>query len=176
GWRMVGAAAGLQFLQAALLHQAFGAYVAVLSTERGWSKTALSGAAALQSMETALLGPVLGWFIDRFGAQGMIRLGVLVFGAGFMLLSSIDTIAGFYAAVIVIAIGSAMCGYFPLSVAIIHWFERFRARALSSIGFGLAVGGVAVPAVAWSMQAYGWRATAFGAGVVAIAVGFPLSL
>src|SRR5687767_5259894 len=66
GWRMVGAAVGLQFLQAGMVTQAFGAYLAVLSEEQGWSKTALSGAAALQQMEVALLGPVLGWAIDRF--------------------------------------------------------------------------------------------------------------
>ena len=45
---MVGAAVGLQFLQAGMVTQAFGAYLAVLSEEQGWSKTALSGAAALQ--------------------------------------------------------------------------------------------------------------------------------
>ena len=61
GWRMAGAAAILQFLQSALLMQSFGAYVALLSKQRGWSKTALSGAAALQSVETAILGPALGW-------------------------------------------------------------------------------------------------------------------
>src|SRR5688572_32029115 len=65
GWWMVGAATGLQFLQAGLVSQAFGAYLAVLTEEQGWSKTALSGAAALQQMEVALLGPVLGWLIDR---------------------------------------------------------------------------------------------------------------
>ena len=43
---MAGAAAMLQFLQSALLTQSFGAYVAILSEQRGWSKTALSGAAA----------------------------------------------------------------------------------------------------------------------------------
>jgi hypothetical protein len=63
GWYMVAAGSGLQFLQAGLMTQAFGAYVAVLQEERGWSKTALSGAAALQQMEVAILGPVLGWFI-----------------------------------------------------------------------------------------------------------------
>ena len=48
GWRMVAAACGIQFLVGALLLQTFGLYVAVLSEEMGWSKTTLSGAAALQ--------------------------------------------------------------------------------------------------------------------------------
>ena len=54
---MVAAAAGIQFLHAGLLLQAFGAYVAVLSEERGWSKTALSGGAALQSIEARAARP-----------------------------------------------------------------------------------------------------------------------
>ena len=176
GWYMVGAASGLQWLQAALMTQSFGAYVAVLQAERGWSKTALSGAAALQQMESALLGPVLGWIIDRFGPQGIIRAGVVLFGAGLMLLSRTDTLGGFYAAFVVMALGASFFGFFPANVALINWFERWRARALSSLSFGLGVGGMCVPLVAWSLQSFGWRATAFSSGVFAIAVGLPLAL
>ncbi len=172
---MVAAGAGIQFLQSALLHQAFGAYFAVLVDERGWSKTALSGAAALQPMESALLGPVLGWIVDRFGPQGMIRAGIVTFGLGFMLLSQIDTIAGFYAAFIVIALGSSLCGFFPINVAIIYWFEKRRARALSMLSLGLAFGGMVVPVIAWGMQTYGWRATAFASGLAAMGFGWPLA-
>jgi sugar phosphate permease len=175
GWRMVAAGGGIQFLQSTLLHQAFGVYFAVLVEEFGWSKTALSGAAVLQPMEAAILGPVLGWVVDRFGPQGMIRAGIVTFGLGFMLLSQIETLAGFYAAFIVIALGSSLCGFFPLNVAIIHWFEKRRARALSILSLGLAFGGMFVPVIAWSMQSYGWRATAFASGLAAIAIGWPLA-
>ena len=175
GWRIVAAGGALQFLQSLLLNQAFGAYVAVLTAERGWSKTALSGAAALKSTETALLGPVLGWLLDRFGSQGVIRAGIVTFGIGFMLLSQTDTLPGFYAAFVVLALGASMCSNFPASVVIIHWFEKRRARALSMLQFGGALGGIFVVAIAWSIQTFGWRATAFGSGVVAILVGWPLA-
>jgi sugar phosphate permease len=175
GWRMVAAGCGLQFLQAGLLHQGFGAYLAVLTEERGWSKIALSGAAALQPMEAAFLGPVLGWVMDRFGPQGMIRIGIVTFGLGFMLLSRIDTLAGFYAAFVVIALGSSLCGFFPLNVALIHWFEKKRARALSALSLGLAFGGIFVPVVAWSLHGFGWRPTAFVSGLLVIVLGFPLA-
>jgi len=176
GWYMVGAGSALQFLQAGLMTQSFGAYVAVLQAERGWSKTALSGAAALQQMESAILGPFLGWFIDRFGPQGMIRVGVAVFGLGLMLLSQTDTLPTFYAAFLVIALGASFCGMFPINTALIHWFERWRARALSSMSIGLAFGGVFVPVVAWSLQTYGWQTTAFASGVIAIVIGLPLAM
>jgi MFS family permease len=173
---MVGAGCGLQFLQAGLLHHAFGGYVAVLQDDRGWSKTALSGAAALQQMEAAILGPILGWIMDRFGPQGVIRVGVFLFGGGFMLLSRVETLLQFYAAFIVVALGSSLCGFFPVNVALIHWFERKRARALSAMSIGLALGGIFVPAVGWSLVTYGWRATAFASGVIAIVAGFPLAM
>ncbi len=172
---MAGAAGGIQFLLSALLTQAFGAYVAVLSEELGWSKTALSGAAALQSVEAAAVGPALGWAMDRFGPQAMIRVGIVVFGLGFLSLSQVDSLSGFYACAIVLAIGASLGGYFPLTVALIQWFERYRARALSILSLGLALGGLTVPIVAWSMQSFGWRATAFASGLIAIAVGLPLA-
>ena len=175
GWKLVGAATGIQFLLAGLMMHSFGAYVAVLSEERGWSKTALSGAAALHQMETALLGPVLGWLLDRFGPRVFVRLGILVFGAGLILLSRIDSLPAFYGAFVVIALGIGFCGFFPLNVAIIHWFERWRARAMSTLSIGLAIGGIATPLVGWSLQTYGWRATAAASGVIAIVIGFPLA-
>jgi len=175
GWRMVGAGLTMQFFQAALLQQAFGAYVSVLAEERGWSKTSLSGAAALQSAESAIIGPVLGWILDRFGPRNMMRVGVLTFGAGFMLLSQVDSIPMFYLAALVLAIGASLSGSFPLNVSIINWFSRWRARALSSVSLGLAIGGIFVPVVSWSMQTYGWRATAFASGIIVIACGWPLA-
>ncbi len=172
---MAGAAGVLQFLQSALLMQSFGAYVALLSEQRGWSKTALSGAAALQSVETAILGPALGWLLDRFGPRAMVQVGMLVFGSGFLMLSQIDSLAGFYAAAVLMAIGVSLGGYFPLTVALIQWFERYRARALSIMGMGMALGGVMVPVVAWSMTSFGWRATAFGSGLIIMTLGLPLA-
>ena len=176
GWYMVGAGASLQFLLAGLMTQSFGAYVAVLQAERGWSKTALSGAAALQQMESAMLGPLLGWLIDRFGPQGMIRAGVVIFGCGLMLLSQTDSLPAFYGAFLVIAVGASCCGLFPINVALIHWFDRWRARALSSMSIGLALGGISVPLVAWSLSSFGWRATALASGIIAIVVGLPLGM
>lgn len=175
GWRVASAGAGLQFMQAGLNHQSFGAYIAVLAVEQGWSKTALSGAAALQSMETAVIGPLLGWLVDRFGPGIMIRIGVVLFALGLVVLSQIDTLTGFYVAALIIAAGVSLCGYFPINVAIIHWFERKRARAMATSSLGLALGGLIVPLVAGSIAAFGWRATALGSAVAVLLMGWPLA-
>jgi MFS family permease len=175
GWRMAAAGAGLQFLVSALLVQAFGAYVAVLAAEFGWSRTALAGGAAIQSLEGALIGPVLGWLIDRIGPRAVVRAGVVTFALGFLAFSTVETIPGFYAAVTLIAIGGSMSGYFPLSVCLMHFFERRRARALSLMSLGLAAGGLALPLLSWSIAAFGWRATCVGAAGVILVLGWPLA-
>lgn len=175
GWKMVGAAATLQILQAMMLHQAFGAYVAVLAIEEGWSKTSLSAASAMLSVEAALLGPVLGYFLDKFGSKGVIKTGVILFGTGFIFMSQITSLPQFYVSVGIIAVGASMAGYFPLNVAVIQWFEKKRARALSMVGLGFALGGVFVPIVAGAIEIFGWRATAMGSGISIILVGFPLA-
>jgi MFS family permease len=175
GWRVVVAGGTLQFFQSMLINQAFGAYLAALVADRGWSKTAVSGAAALKSTESALLGPALGWLVDRFGSRRVVRAGVVLFGVGFMLLSQTNTLLAFYAAFVVLALGASMCSNMVVSVAIIQWFEKRRARALSACQFGAAVGGLFVFVVAWVIQTYGWRVAAFGSGVLLIVCGWPLA-
>lgn len=175
GWRIAAAGFGLQCLLAALLLQAFGAYVAVLSQELGWSKTVLAGGAAIQSLEGALIGPVLGWMIDRVGPRIMVQGGVLLFAAGLFALGHIDSLAGFYGAVTLIAFGASMCGYFPLSVCLVHFFRGQRARALALMSLGLSAGGLAVPLLTWAMQTWGWRYAAWGSAALVLLLGFPLA-
>jgi MFS family permease len=162
-------------LLAAFLTQALGLYIAVLSDEMGWSKTTLSGAAALQSVEAAIIGPVLGWIMDRVGPQKMIRLGMVLFSAGLLMLSQVNAVATFYTSAILMAIGASLSGYFPLSVALVQWFEKFRARALSIMSLGLALGGLVVPLMAWSIQTWGWRYTAGGTGLLVLLFGLPMA-
>jgi sugar phosphate permease len=98
-----------------------------------------------------------------------------MFGSGFIFMSQIDSLLGFYLAVAVIAVGASMAGYFPLNVAVIQWFEKKRARALSYVGLGFALGGVFVPIIAGSIEIFGWRPTAMGSGIAAILIGYPLA-
>ncbi len=175
GWRIAAAGAGIHFLHSALLLQAFGAYVAVLSEENGWSKTALAGGAALQSLEGALLGPLLGWLVDRFGPRLLVQAGIVLLSLGFLLFSQLQTLGDFYVAVLVISVGASFSGYFPLSVALVHWFEKRRARALSFMSLGLALGGIAIPLVGWAMQSFGWRQTALATAVICLVAGLPLA-
>lgn len=175
GWRILAAAGAIQLLLGIFLSQSFGLYIAALSEEMGWSKTTLAGAAALQSVESALIGPVIGWILDRFGAPSVIRVGIVVFSAGLLLLSQVQSVATFYLSAVLMALGASLSGYFSLSVTVVHWFQRHRSRALSVLSMGLATGGLLVPLMAAVMQRWGWRTTAWISGVVALVVGLMLA-
>ena len=175
GWWMVWASFGLQVVQTGLLQQSLGAYIATLREEFGWSKAALAGAAVIQQVESALLGPIQGWLVDRFGSRGMVRVGIVILGSGFVLFSRVESLAGFYASFVLIALGSGLSGFFPLTIALMHWFEKRRARALSTMNLGGACGGMLAPLVALSMLSFGWRTTALASGVLIILIGLPLA-
>ena len=175
GWRISFAGAAMQFLLSSLLVQAFGAYVAVLSEQKGWSKTALAAGAALQSVEGAVLGPLLGFLVDRLGPRAMVHAGVVVMALGFACFGLVDTLPGFYGAVLLLVVGGSLCGYFPFSVTLVHWFQRRRARALSLMSLGLALGGISAPAVGWAMQTFGWQHMAFVSSVLFLVFGLALA-
>jgi MFS family permease len=175
GWWVVGAGFGLEALIGSLFFYAYGAYVVLLREEFGWSRTLLSAAFALARAESAVLGPIQGWLTDRFGPRVLIRVGMIVLAAGFMLFSQITGPVTFFAVFFVMAVGAGLGGYLPITVAIVNWFRRRRAQALAFSSVGMAVGGLMTPLVAALMLKVGWRWTAFLSGVVILLVGLPLS-
>ena len=175
GWWMVGAGFGLELLIGALMFHAYGAYAVLLREEFGWSKTLVSAAFAMSRAESGILGPVQGWLTDRFGPRALIRIGMCVFGLGFMLFSRIEGPVAFFATFFMMALGSSLGGYLPISVALVTWFRRRRALALSISGMGMSIGGLLTPLVALSLTRFGWRATALVSGILVLLVALPLA-
>lgn len=176
GWWIVAAGFGTQALSGALLFHAFSSYVVFLQDEFGWSRTSLALAFAMQRVESGLLGPVQGWMIDTFGPRRVMGVGMLIFGAGFMAFSQINSLLSFYLAFLLIAVGSSLGTHFGSTVAIVHWFKRKRTLALALMMLGLSAGGLLQPAVVLGLEGLGWRTMAFMSGVLIIVVGFPMVL
>ncbi len=175
GWYVVLGGIGIQALQGALLNSSYGTYTAVLQNSFGWSKTALAGGYSLQQVTLGVIGPLEGFLIDRFGARAVMRIGIAVFGIGFVLFSRFNSLLTFYASLTVIAVGVSLGGFVPLSATIVNWFIRRRSTAMGLMSTGMGIGGFLAPVVAWSLIANGWRATAFASGLIVIAAGLPLT-
>jgi len=175
GWWIVAAGFANQLIAQALLHRSYAAYITLLRQEFGWSNAELSAAYSMQQVENGILGPIQGWLVDRFGPRASMRAGVVLFGAGFILFSRIDSLPGFYAAFLLMSVGASLTGVLPYSVAIVNWFNRRRGRAISTMQMGGAIGGLLIGAVAFSLESVGWRVTALGSGILVIVVGLPLT-
>jgi MFS family permease len=104
-----------------------------------------------------------------------MRFGFVVFGVGFILLSQVQSLWQYYAVFVLMAIGFSSTAFFPLTVAMVNWFERKRARVLATMSLGFAGGGLLVPVIAYSLEHWGWRETAFASGILMIVVGIPLA-
>jgi sugar phosphate permease len=175
GWWIVAAGFGIEALIGALMFHAYGAYLVLLREEFGWSRTMLSAAFSMARVESGILGPLQGWLTDRFGPRALIRVGMGLFGVGFILFSRIGSPLAFFAAFFLIAVGSSLGGNLSMGVALVAWFRRRRALALSLSGMGMAVGGLLTPLVVLGLSRFGWRSTAFLSGVLILIVGMPLA-
>ena len=175
GWWVVLASAGIQLIGGLFFAHSFSLYVVELKTEFGWSNSVLSFAFALTRMESGILGPLQGWLADRFGPRSVLIVGTLMFGGGLMLFSYTSSIFSYYMSVLAIAFGASLGGFATLMVALVNWFQQHRSKAVAASQLGYALGGLALPAMAFSIQAFGWRSTAFVSGFIVIAVCLPLS-
>jgi sugar phosphate permease len=175
GWRIVAAGFVIEALIGSLMFHAYGAYLVLLRDEFGWSKTLLSAAFAMARAESGILGPIQGWLTDRFGPRALIRVGMTVFGIGFMLFSQIRSPTTFIATYFLMALGSSLGGFLPVTVAIVNWFRRRRALALSISATGMAMGGLLVQGVVLALSQFGWRWTAFASGILVLVIGLPIA-
>ena len=177
GWWIVGAGTVINALSGGLMLSGFTAYFLFLQRDFGWSKAVVSGAYSLTRIESAILGPLQGWMIDRFGPRLVTVAGLIVFGFGFILFSRVDSLVMFYAAFLVMAVGSSVGGMLAITTSVVNWFLRKRALAVGITMSGIGLGSlVLVPLLAWSLTTFGWRDTALASGVIIWLVGIPAAL
>jgi len=173
GWWIVLGSYVIQILNGALLFHAFSAYILPLQAEFGWSRAAVSGVFSMVRAESGILGPLQGWMVDRYGPRTMMRVGIVLFAAGYLYFSRISTLWDFYLAFALIALGSSLGGFIPIATTITNWFVRKRATALGLSMTGMGVGGLLIPLVVWGLTQYGWRDTAFCSGLLIFVLGLP---
>ncbi|MSQ29548.1 MAG: MFS transporter [Dehalococcoidia bacterium] len=175
GWWIVATGAAIQTVIAVLFNQAFGTYAVVLRNEFGWSRSALSGAFSMAGVESGMIGPAVGWFLDRFGPRNVMLVGIVSLGAGLIAFSFIQSLLMFYVVYFVMAVGGTLSGFLTITVALVRWFSRHRAKALGIAQVGFALGGLLIPITVTAIERFGWRPTAIASGVLIWAAGIPLA-
>ena len=152
--------------------QGFGNLAVELRSQFGWSKTSFSAAFSATRTGSAILGPMIGMTIARFGTKTVMRAGSFFILIGFLGLSQINTQLEFFIAMAVAAFGTTFAGFITITSALVKWFERKRAQALSMQTMGFAIGGFAGPLLVVSFGLFGWRESIAGAGVLLFVAGW----
>lgn len=168
---MVGAGVLLLALAQGLVISSYGAYSVVLNDTYGWSLTTLAGGFGLLQAVVGLLSPVAGWLSDRIGPRRTCRIGVGLLGCGLLGASQARTVGQFLALVVVMGVGHTLTGILPTTVAVVRVVRDGTAGAIALLATGMAVGGMSVPLVVLVLEAHGWRATTFGAGLLVFGAG-----
>jgi len=176
GWWVVSASAAIIFLTGGTFYYGFSALVKPLQNEFGWTRALISGAFSLRTEVGGLASPVVGYLVDRIGARRLLLAGSVLVGAGFIMLSRVESVWAFYIAVVIIAVGTSATGGSVALTAAAHWFERQRGRAMALLTAGAGSSGVMVVVLATLISAFGWREALLIMGIAQWVVCIPLSL
>ena len=144
--------------------------------EFGWSRTAISGAFSLARIESGLLGPIEGYFVDRVGPRRIMYIGIVVCFLGFIGLSLVDSLPMLYVAIVLgIVLGSSLGYHMPISLLIAKIFRERRSLAFGIFRMGPGLSGAIVPLVGAMIVWWGWRSAAVASGCMLLAAGLPIA-
>jgi len=148
-------------------------FVDPMTSEFGWSRTALSGAVSIGGVLAAMAAPFIGPTLDSKGPRVVLCLAVLGTAAATALLSLTQSLIVFYLLFCFARMNFA--GPYDLGIygAVSNWFVARRAFAISTVSLVQMAGLVAMPLIAFfAMQAADWRGAWLAVGLTVLVVGF----
>ncbi len=155
----------------------FSLFVKPLEESLGWARGETMAGFTLFYLMVGLASPIVGRFVDRYGARPVIPAGALMMGLGFVLVSRVSLLYVFYIGYVIVGIGASAMGLVPCSAVISNWFRRKRGTAVGLMAAGIGAGGVVMaPVVGFVLEHFDWRAAYLSMGILIMAVAIPLSL
>lgn len=175
GWWIVGAAFLVALYVGGVVFYGFTAIFEPIANDMGWSYAQISLAASLRGLELGFLAPVTGILTDRLGPRRLIFGGAVITALGLFMISRTTSLATFYGAFALLAIGMSATTLTVLMTAIANWF-RLKigiASAIAMSGFGFS--GLMVPLIVRLIEVYDWRTTMLILAAGMLIIVLPLS-
>ena len=177
GWYIVATCIFVAFVSVGA-RSAFGVFVVPMEQDLGWSRSAISFAAALGFLVNGLTQPLLGALLDRFGGRKVIVISLLIYGlvtAALSLTFHILYLAFMFGIVASVALSGASLT--NTGALLSKWFRRRRATVVGLNAAGLSAGGLLlVPFAMYLLQATNWRITWAVLGFIVVGLAVPLAL
>ena len=113
--------------------------------------------------------------MDRFGSRRLLFIGIIVLGAGIILLGFTQSLLMFYGSFLLIAFGAGGCTSVVTLTVVANWFDRNVGKAMAVMVSGFGASGLIVPIIVWLIGAYGWRTAAIILGLGMWLIGLPVA-
>jgi MFS family permease len=156
GWWIVFAGTLILSVSSGIGFYGHGVILDPLRTLHGWPKATVSSAITLYFLTAGFMGMIIGRQIDRYGPKGVLIIGSVVIGAGFVLLSRINAVWQLYLVYFMMAVGFSCTSLVPVNTLITNWFIRKRGFAMSLTNTGLSAGGIVlVPLSSYMISRWG---------------------
>ena len=175
GWWIVIAGLVLAALQSVFYVYGFGVFYMPLLKELNTNRAALGGVIGLSRIQGGLLAPIAGWLIDKHGPRRLLVFGILAMGICFFVFSRVTSLWMLYVVFFALAAAASIGGGQPIIVAVANWFVRKRGLAMGVLMSGFGLGGTLLWALAWLIEAFGWRTSAIIGGLLFWIIGLPLA-
>ena len=178
GWKVVLAGFfGIMVSFAAIVPYTFGLFLKPLSASFGWHREATSAGFSIAALTLAAASPGLGFLLDRFKPRRIVLPCIAVFSAAYCSLAWLTPhLLHFYLTFFLIGLVGNGTAYIGYSRAISTWFNRRRGFALSIMLAGTGLGAMILPVITQAaISQLGWRTAYMILGLLAFAVGFPLT-
>ena len=176
GWWIVVVSAITLLLAGGIGFYSFGAFFTPLIDEFGWSRAQISLSMSIMGL-IGLTGPLLGTWVDRYGAKRVMLLGAIFMGLSFACLGFTFSLYYFYALYFVVAAGQMAILNIPVLTLVSNWFEKRKGLAMGISVAGLGLGGmIMLPLSAHLIHLLGWRWTYPILGITICVVLVPLIL
>jgi MFS family permease len=159
GWNIVGASFLAHLSYAEHFSGTLGLFVKPLQEEFGWSRTGIGAVQTIGRLVEAVVAPLIGPVVDRYGPRLLMPLGALIVGSAMLAVTQATNLWQFYLfRGLVLAIGFTLMGNLVLNVAINNWFVVKRGRAIATAAVGNQVSNVLlVPLTVYILANYNWR-------------------
>ncbi len=143
------------------LHSSFGVFNVALLDAFGWSRGATAGIFSVVLTVDAVLSPVAGYLLDRYGPKKVVAAGALALVAGLFLSSQVTSLWQLYFCFgVFVALGFTFMGMVPHVFLISEWFSANRASAIGVVFAGSGVGIMFLaPLSEWLISSHGWART-----------------
>jgi MFS family permease len=167
----------IALLASAGVRATFGVYIKPIEAEMGWSRGALSLAAALSLLLLGASGPFAGRLADRWGPRRVIVIALALLGIGGIALAFVHSLWQFYlAAGVVMAMGSGGAALSTGSAVVGRWFQTHRGTAIGLVAAGMSAGQlVVIPLASWLVLEHGWRTSTMWLGLGLVLLVTPLA-